>query len=37
MRLPQSAMRLFGLFPLQGLAPAVAAAEFAGPAAGIEL
>jgi hypothetical protein len=37
MRLPQSAMRLFGLFPLQRLAPTVAAAEFAGPAAVIEL
>ncbi len=37
MRLPQSAMRLCGLFPYQRLAPAVAAAEFAGLLAVIEL
>jgi hypothetical protein len=37
MRLPQSAMSLFGLFPDQRFAPAVAAAEFAGPLAAIKL
>jgi hypothetical protein len=37
MRLPQSAMSLFGLFPHQRFVPAVAAVEFAGPLAVIEL
>jgi hypothetical protein len=37
MRLPQSAMRLCGLFPHQRFAPAVAPAEFAGPLAAIKL
>jgi hypothetical protein len=37
MRLPQSAMRLFGLFPHQRFAPAVAPAECARPHAAAEL
>jgi hypothetical protein len=37
MRLPQSAMRLCGLFPHQRLAPAVARGECARPHAAVEL